>query len=161
MTGARPAPIGVLAVGALTIGVLAGTLAGCSPGSGDPGLRAAPGASVPACVTALVAVPATVLGHQRTPLQVGGAAAWGEPAITLRCGLAEPAPSTDRCLTVADVDWVIDDAHDPIVFVSYGRSPAVEVRVPTSYGRDSAAAALVDVAAVAKALPHTSHRCIG
>jgi hypothetical protein len=102
-----------------------------------------------------------VLGHGRTPLQVSAAAAWGEPAITVRCGLDEPPPSTDRCLSVADVDWVIDDANDPIVFVSYGRSPAVELRVPTSYGRDSAAAALVDVAAVAKAMPQTAHHCIG
>ena len=112
-------------------------------------------------VALLAGLPDTVLGHGRTPLDIAGAAAWGEPAITLRCGLPEPAPSSDRCLTVADVDWVVDDAGDPIVFVSYGRSPAAEIRVPTSYGRDSAAAALVDLAAVAKALPQTTHRCVG
>jgi Protein of unknown function (DUF3515) len=144
--------VGLLAAAALT---------GCSPGSGDARLTAAPRASDAACPAALAGLPDTVLGHGRTPLDIAGAAAWGEPAITLRCGLPEPAPSSDRCLTVADVDWVVDDAGDPIVFVSYGRSPAAEIRVPTSYGRDSAAAALVDLAAVAKALPQTTHRCVG
>jgi hypothetical protein len=138
-------------------------VAGCSStGSTSTGtVTAAPQASDAACTRVLAALPATVLGKARTPLQVAGAAAWGEPAIVLRCGLAALAPTTLPCLSVDDTDWVVDADHDPIVFGSFGRAPAVEVRVPASYGRDSAVAALTDVSAVSRLLPTDGHACVG
>lgn len=37
-------------------------------------------------------------------------AAWGDPsAVILRCGVPTPGPTTDRCVTVNGVDWVIKD----------------------------------------------------
>ena len=40
-------------------------------------------------------------------------------------------------------------------------NPTVDLRVPLSYHREDAAGALVDVAAVARALPVTGHACVG
>ncbi len=150
--GARRAAITVTATCVL-LGVCA-----CTGGSA---VTAAPQASDPACTAALSAAPATVLGQPRTPLQVLGGAAWGEPAVVLRCGLPELAPTSLDCISINDIDWVIDARSDPVLISSFGRSPAIEVRVPTSYGRTSAADAAVDVSAVARALPKTARACVG
>jgi hypothetical protein len=141
--------------------LLAVPLGGCGSGSGGPTLPPAPRATDAACLAALARLPGTVLGKGRTPLDAAGAAAWGEPAITLRCGLPEQPPSPDRCLSIGEIDWVVDDTGDPIIFTTYGRSPAVQVRVPVAYGRENASAALVDLSAVAAGLPRTARRCVG
>jgi hypothetical protein len=57
------------------------------------------------------------------------------------------------------VDWVIDDHDDPLVFLTFGRSPALEVRIPASYPVANDSAALVDLEPVAESLPETSLRC--
>jgi hypothetical protein len=150
-----------LVAGLSAAGLLTAALAGCAPGSSGAQLTAAPRAGDAACVAALAKAPATVLGHPRTPIDVAGAAAWGEPPITLSCGLPEQPPSPDRCLTIGDIDWVVDDTGDPIVFTTYGRAPAAQVRVPLSYGRENATAALVDLATVAGGLARTAHSCVG
>jgi len=137
----------------------AGGLTGCTGGS--TGVTAAPLATAPACTAALAAAPATLLGRSRTPLPVAGTAAWGEPAVVVRCGLPEQPPTTLRCLSVGAVDWIVDDARDPWVFTAYGRSPTVEVRVPASFGSGSAPAALSLLGPVAAALPRTARACIG
>ena len=156
----RPVLAG-LTVAGLTMAVLAvAVLAGCG-GPGRPTPTSAPQATSAGCQQALAVLPATVLGRARTPLDVAGAASWGEPGIVLRCGLAEQPPTGKPCLTVDGVDWVVDDTGDPIVFTAYGRAPTVDLRVPVSYHREDAPGALVDVAAVARALPSTGHACIG
>lgn len=124
-------------------------------------MTAAPGATDPACAAALRQLPPTVLSKAPGPSPAEGSAAWGDPAIVLRCGLPEQGPTTRPCVTVNEVDWVIDDSGDPLRFVTYGRAPAMEVLVPTAYGRQNATGALVDVAVAAQALPRTSHRCTG
>jgi hypothetical protein len=151
--GVRPAVAVGVAVGvgvAVAVGVAA-----CSRGP-----QPAPRAADPACSRALAAAPGVVLGKPRTPLDVRGALAWGDPQIVLRCGLAAPGPTTAECLEVDGVDWVIGDpAVDPVVFMLLGRDPAVDLSVPASYGRSAASGALVDVAAVAKALPPNGRTC--
>jgi hypothetical protein len=141
-------------------GVALTGLSGCSGGA-DPAVSPAPRASDAACARALAALPARVLGAARTPLNVLAAAAWGEPAIVLRCGVPELGPSTDRCVTVDDVDWVVRATADLTTITSFGRSPAVEVGIPRSYGDTSAADAAVDLGPVARALPKTSRACVG
>ncbi len=136
-------------------------IAGCSSAPAAPQVSPAPQAASPECATALDAAPATVLDHPRTSLSVAGAAAWGSPPIVVRCGLPEPGPTTLPCVSVNGIDWVVDDGADPMTAVSYGRSPAVEVEMPTSYDRASLPAALVDLGPVASALPTTAHTCIG
>ena len=39
-------------------------------------------------------------------------AAWGDPSqVILRCGVNVPGPTTDRCVSVNDVDWVIKEGN--------------------------------------------------
>ncbi len=145
---------------ALVVGVfLAGAVSlSCSA---TEQLRPGPSADLDECRTALAQAPATVLDSPRTPLDVPGALSWGSPAVVLRCGLNEIGPTTATCLEVDGVDWVLEVDSDPMTATSYGRSPAVEVRVPAEYGRDALAVALVDTAPVARALPTTGRACIG
>jgi hypothetical protein len=62
---------------------------------------------------------------------------------------------------VNETEWLVDADHDPIVFTSYGRAPAVELRVPASYGRQEAVTALADVAELSRALPANGRACTG
>ena len=150
----------------LALAALGWVTAACSAGGSGSGpagtITAAPLASGAACAAALGHAPATVLGRPAIRVDVPGARAWGDPAIVLRCGLPEPGPTAAPCVNVDGVDWVIEDpAADPIVFETFGRSPAIDVRVPASYGRQNASAALVDLAPMAAALPRTAHACLG
>ena len=97
-------------------------------------------ASDPGCASVVVSL-ADAIGEQSLPEPLErrdttgqGTAAFGNPsAVTLRCGMPEPAPSTDRCITVGEVDWLEVAAEDDVwTFVSYGRSPATEVVIDTS-----------------------------
>jgi hypothetical protein len=148
----------------LATGIVVAGLAACSDGAGSPDVGPAPAAVSTACATALLAAPAAVLDRPRTPLDVDGALSYGSPAVVVRCGLAALPPTAERdCVGVDDVDWVLVSAadDDPVVVVTYGRAPALEVRVPVSVGRENATAALVDVAAVARALPGNGRACVG
>lgn len=135
-------------------------LTACTTG-GSVARAPATAATGAACTAAVRALPATVLEQTRSAAPGPGRAAWGTPPILLTCGLPEQPPTTRPCLTVNGVDWVVDDGGDPLVFTAFGRSPALEVRVPLRYGRESAPAALVDLAPVASVLPRTSRACTG
>jgi hypothetical protein len=139
----------------LTVALTVATLTACS---GDS-VTAAPHANDPACGSALGKLPGTLLGHPRGSSSVTGTAVYGDPQIVVRCGVTPLGPTTLPCLSVNSVDWVIDDRSDPVVFTTFGRLPAVEVRIPTSYSKDGDSAALVDLEAVARALPKTSLHC--
>jgi hypothetical protein len=132
-------------------------LVACSGGS----LPAAPQAGDPACGSALAKVPSTVLGQARGSTSTGGTAVYGDPPIVVRCGVPPLGPTQLPCLSVNDVDWVIDESGDPLVFTTFGRSPAIEVRIPASYPKTGDSAALVQLQAAALALPKTSLHCIG
>ena len=148
---------------ALAIGLV---LAGCS---GGDAVEAAPSASSAACTTSLSAAPATVLGAPRTPLDVTGALGYGTPQLVVRCGVPALGPVGDRCIDVDGVPWVLTskEGEVPVVLVTFGRAPAVELTVPAKDGEDAVAtgqratAAAVDLAPVAKALPKDGRDCIG
>ncbi|MCW2847819.1 MAG: hypothetical protein JWR90_1793 [Marmoricola sp.] len=79
-------------------------------------------------------------------------AAWGDPAIVLRCGVGTPAGYDPLvgCQTVNGMDWFIpeagmNDQQVDVVMTTYGRVPAVEVRLPAEYRPP--VAAMVDLAA--------------
>ena len=142
---------------ALTLTLAVTALAGCSravsvtlPGQADSA----------ACAAVSGLWPADVAGHQ--PVDVSPASpavrAYGDPAVIARCGVAEPAPSTD-CLSVNDVDWVVTMLTDGAKFVTYGRSPALEVLVPSSAAPGSEGSLLPVFTAAAKALPTTGRKC--
>src|SRR5690606_10373587 len=103
-------------------------------------------------------------------------AAWGEPAITLRCGVEPPGPTTERGLTVeaagSQVDWIALEGDDPAlpdharqgqgtwVFLTYGRVPAIEVVVPVERAGDQPTGVLVDLARAVELAP-ASRSCVG
>lgn len=97
-------------------------------------------AAAPGCAAVVVSLPEELGdGSLPQPLErrsttAQGAAAYGDPsAVTLRCGMPEPAPSTARCITLDDVDWIEVAAEEDVwTFVSYGRSPATEVVIDTA-----------------------------
>lgn len=99
-----------------------------------PSVALPPQAGAPIC--AAVAWPATVSGAERrdtTPVS-GALAAWGDPAIIARCGLEPLGPTTDDCVSVDGVDWVVRPLSDGGGAVTYGRDPAIEVLAPSVYG---------------------------
>ncbi|MFY1677938.1 MULTISPECIES: DUF3515 family protein [unclassified Streptomyces] len=97
-------------------------------------VTAAPEGGDPRCAEVLSRLPDDLPGAGRdwAPLGSGdGVATWGGRSAVLRCGVPEPSPTVDLCMTVDGVDWVLDerrlDADGVSVLTTYGRSPAVEV----------------------------------
>ena len=142
---------------AVALAVAVSTLAGCSKAVAVTVPAQAGGA---ACAAVARLWPADVAGHR--PVEVSPASpavrAYGDPAVIARCGVAEPAPSTD-CLSVNDVDWVVTMLTDGAKFVTYGRSPALEVLVPSSAAPGSEGSLLPGFTAAARALPTTGRKC--
>jgi len=111
-----------------------------------------PAAERTACAALVDALPASVSDQERRQTKgnpIG--AAWGDPAIVLRCGVGKPANYDPRvgCQTVNDMDWYIpepgmNDQQADVVMTTYGRVPAVEVVLPAEYRPP--VAAMVDLA---------------
>jgi hypothetical protein len=133
-------------------------LAAC--GGGGPGAIAVP---VPAssaeiaaiCAQVAPALPATIDGLKRrdaTP-RSDRTAAWGDPAVIVRCGVERPAAlrSTSQLDTVNGVDWLIEERGGGHVFTSVNRAIYVEVTVPA--GHDPQVGPLVDVAPAMQRVP--------
>ncbi|MBK0420314.1 DUF3515 family protein [Leucobacter sp. CSA1] len=116
-------------------------------------MEAAPNANDPACADVTVRLPQTVaeLGKRSTNAQATGA--WGDPsAVELRCGIEPSGPTTDDCVNVNGVDWIIDRSQAPLFrFEAYGRSPGLEVFVDSE--RVSGTAVVLDLGSVAEQLP--------
>lgn len=106
--------------------------------------------------------------HEELPSSVAGrgsrttapssdrTAAWGSPALVLRCGVDRPRGlrPTSELIEVNGVDWFLAAPAPPYVFTAVGRGTFVEVRVPRSVPRSDATAPLVDLARpVQRALP--------
>jgi hypothetical protein len=124
---------------------------GCAP---TLNLEPGPDANNLGCAEVVVRLP-TQLGElplRNTNAQATGA--WGEPAsVILRCGIEPVEVSALPCVTVADVDWLVDDSAAPSFrFVTFGRTPATEVIVDS--GKASGITALEELAdAVNRAEP--------
>ncbi|MGN6752703.1 MAG: DUF3515 family protein [Intrasporangium sp.] len=95
--------------------------------------------------------------HVATTSDSPSVAAWGSPAIIARCGLPPLAPTTEECVTVDGVDWVVRSLSDGSAATTFGTDPAIEVLVPKSYG--PAPLQLPVFAAVAKQLPTNGRHC--
>lgn len=144
---------------ALAVIAVAASLTAC--GSGTPSASVATGASDPLCAGVAKHWPATVASRSRTDVDVSGSpantvAAWGDPAIIARCGVAAPGPSTD-CIEADDIDWVMTSLSDGKRFVTYGRVPAIEVLVPSAYSPEPLVLGAFDSAA--GQVPQNTHRC--
>jgi hypothetical protein len=147
----RPASAALLAV--------AGTVAfaGCSQAVA---FDAAPSASDPDCAAVVVRLPDTVAGLAQRDTNAQGTGAWGQPAsVLLRCGVEPLGPTTDRCVSVDGVDWVIDESDAPnYLFTTYGRTPTVEVLVDND--AVSGTTAISDLSAAVGAIP-AEGGCVG
>jgi hypothetical protein len=59
-------------------------------------------------------------------------AAWGKPAVVLRCGVGIPStyrPATDLTI-VNNIGWFGDDRPDDVVYTTITREPRVALAVP-------------------------------
>jgi hypothetical protein len=117
---------------------------------------AANAAAAATCGRLHAALPSTVAGrYRRRPVTPASAstAAWGDPPIALRCGVAPPPrPLVGDELVVDGVRWLAGQQGDVVSWRSLGRSVTVELDVPAGY--DDQDAVLADVSpAVARTVP--------
>ncbi|GAA4429955.1 hypothetical protein GCM10023169_32800 [Georgenia halophila] len=144
-------------------------MAGCSA---PVDVTAGPHAAAPACGQVMVASPDTLLGADRRDTASQATTAWGDPPVTLRCGVEVPGPTTDRCISVetsggSSVDWVSLQQTDELedggewTFVTYGREPAIEVVVPVEQvGGGQVTAYLAELGEAASLVP-AERSCVG
>lgn len=123
-------------------------------------MEAAENANDPACADVIVRLPDTVAGLERRTTNAQATGAWGTPSgVELQCGVVPSGPTTDSCVNVDGVDWIIDDSQAPIYrFEAYGRSPGLAVFVNSEHA--SGTAAVLDLGTVVKQLPQT-RECVG
>ncbi|MGX5696200.1 DUF3515 domain-containing protein [Agromyces soli] len=119
----------------------------------------APFAASADCAALVVRLPDTVAELPERQTNAQGTGAWGEPAsVLLRCGVPVPGPTTDRCVSVDGVDWIIDESDAPrYLFTTYGRSPAVEVLVDNDVV--SGTSAITDLAKAVSVIPTEGPGC--
>jgi len=115
-------------IAAAAAAVLAVTLSGCAA---VVPMEPAEGANDPGCADLIVRLPDTVAGQERRETNAQATAAWGTPAsVLLYCGVEVPSASTQRCIQVDGIFWLVDGSQEPTyVLRSYGREPAVDVVV--------------------------------
>lgn len=130
-----------------------------------------PGSAAP-CTAIMKALPATLDGQRRvTSTGSRFGAAWGRPAIIVRCGVPEPRSFVplqgSPCQTVNGIDWYLtsdvpaDASSDqPIVMVTVYRKPAIEVSVPASYGTQGPGTAMALLTDVIRAHTAVSAHCV-
>jgi hypothetical protein len=87
---------------------------------------------------------ATTAVSPKSPLT----AAWGDPAVVLRCGVGKPRTlrPTSETIEINGVQWFLHETKAAYIFTTYGREAFVEARVPMSVPRERATAPLVDLA---------------
>jgi hypothetical protein len=117
------------------------------------------GGADPACAAMADRLPSRLLNQERvaTSQRSPAVAAWGDPAIIWRCGVTPPGPTTQDCIAVNGIDWVVEPLDDGTGFVSYGRDPAVQVLVPDAYAPETFA--LTALSPAVGTVPQNEHRC--
>ncbi|AYG02166.1 DUF3515 family protein [Gryllotalpicola protaetiae] len=153
-----------VAAAAVAAIAFAALLAGCTP---TVALNAAPHANNPKCASVTVILPDTVAGQAKDYTNAQATSAWGSPVkVQLRCGVTPLGPTTKPCITVGSgqdaVDWVLtNDPDDKVLtYVTFGRSPAVEVTIQHGKGGVSDANVLPDLGQAVSQLPRTNLKCI-
>jgi hypothetical protein len=139
-------------------------VAGLSACAQTVSLEPAESAADPACADVIVSLPLVLpsdaenQGIRQTDAQA--TAAWGSPAsVLLRCGIPPQQPTTERCVNVNGIDWVVDESDAPNYrYVTYGRVPTTEVVI--DYDVVSGTSTLVDLGPAISKIPQTA-RCVG
>jgi hypothetical protein len=107
----------------------------------------------------MVALPQFVADQPKRETTSQATAAWGNPSqVILRCGVAVPGPTTDQCVTVNGVDWVLRQQDKTWTATTYGRNPATELVFDPEQVAESTI--LADMAGAAAKIPQTS-KCLG
>lgn len=141
---------------ALVGGIAALSLTACSPAVD---VTAAKDAANPLCAPMMVALPDAIGDSKLRKTNSQATAAWGDPSLViLRCGVNVPGPTTDRCVTVNGVDWVIKEGDPVWTLTTYGREPAAEILMDPD--KISSATVLADLAAAAEKVP-SLRNCVG
>lgn len=111
--------------------ILASTLFLLTGCAATVNLEPAENANDPACAEVSVRYPDRIGELEQRFTNAQATTAYGEPAAVLvRCGLEPVFVSALPCVTAAEVDWLVDDSDAPnFRFISFGRTPAVEVIV--------------------------------
>ena len=144
-------------------------LSGCA---GTVPMTAAPDAKSVGCAEVSVRLPSELAGGtdamgnlnsaplERRLTNAQATGAWGSPAaVLLWCGLEAPGPTTLPCVTVDEVDWIVDDSQAPQYrFTTFGRTPSVSVVVDSS--RASGSTVLADLGPAVSTTAQTG-RCLG
>ena len=133
--------------------------AGCAGDVAVDAYPTEPGTDVD-CGSLLADVPRTVAGLERLEVDDRIAAAWGSPAVVLRCGVERPEAlePTSPCSEVAGVGWFGETTASGFLFTTIGRSFHVSVEVPREY--DPAADVLVDLAGTIKRHDPVEKPCV-
>ncbi|WP_406107656.1 DUF3515 family protein [Micromonospora globbae] len=88
------------------------------------------------CRALLSQLPSSVRDLPQRPVTAGPEqnAAYGDPAVTVACGGAEPTiPATSDVWVVNKVCWYADEQSEATVLTTMDRETAVTVRVPRAY----------------------------
>ena len=132
------------------LATLATLLAGCSRVAVPDPTPDEAGTAI--CTSLMADLPKTVLDQDRRTVEPGRfSAAWGKPAIVLRCGAPAPPTLTNQseCLDINGIGWFAEEATGGMIFTTIGRATFVEVSVPTQYPLGYGA--LVDLGATVSA----------
>lgn len=147
----------------VSMGLFATAFAGIVLSGCAPAVDVAPAADAanPACAPMMVALPDAIGDAALRKTNSQATAAWGNPSLViLRCGVNVPGPTTDRCVSVNDVDWVIREGDAAWTLTTFGREPATEILLTKDQESISSATVLADLAAAAAKIPATGN-CVG
>ncbi|WP_309075594.1 DUF3515 family protein [Paenarthrobacter sp.] len=127
-------------------------------------VTAAADAANPACAPMMVALPDRIGDAALRKTNSQATAAWGDPSqVILRCGVNVPGPTTDRCVSVNDIDWVIKEGDPVYTLTTFGREPATEILidpVKLEAANISSATVLTELAAAVGKIKATG-KCVG
>lgn len=125
------------------------------------------GSDASTCAALVEALPDTVDGAERREVEPADApaAAWGHPAIVLRCGVQMPEEYDDyaTCHETNDVGWFIPDelvtgSPEAITMTTIGRDVNIEVALPVE--NFPPASAMVDLADAIKQTTEELDGCV-
>lgn len=147
LSGRIAAPLAVCALVLLT---------GCAP---SVEVSAAEDSNNPACAPMMVALPDSLADAPKRTTSSQATAAWGDPSLLiLRCGVPVPGPTTDSCVSVNGVDWVMKEGDPAWTLTTYGRNPATEIIFDPK--QIASSSVLPELANAAAKIPAT-RACVG
>ncbi|WP_040703784.1 DUF3515 domain-containing protein [Nocardiopsis salina] len=111
---------------------------GCGPQTVQMSPPETDGTTTEVCSEFVAELPDTLLDAERAEVQPDSEtmAAWGDPPISLRCGVPRPDDLQPDSLLeeVNGVAWLPQPEDDPTMFTAVGHEAYVELQVPSGHG---------------------------